>query len=74
MKTKTNYWKISAITLILLIVVLSFNLYSNQYYDIGGMKIKKSTVNDFSNSMNDKPFRLCDTSIEDKCLMFARIK
>lgn len=75
MKNKINYWKVLSIIFIVLIVILSFVLYSqyNSYYEFGGVKIKQSTINDFSEVMGDKPFRLCDT-IQNKCMIIGRIK
>jgi hypothetical protein len=68
-----NPYMILSIVFTILILVLSFVLYiQSSYYEIGGIKIKQSTINDFSNVMNDKPFRLCDTM--NQCVMFGRIK
>jgi len=73
MKIKMNYWKVLSIIFILLIIVLTIFLYTNSYYDFNGMKIKKSTMDDFSRAMNDKPFKLCDT-IQNKCMVTGRLK
>jgi len=73
MKEKINYWKILSVMFILLILVLTFVLYTNQYYDFNGMKIKKATLNDFSKVMNDKPFRLCSLE-SNQCMTIGRLK
>ena len=76
MKNKQiNYFKILSIVFMLAIIVLSSILYIQQssYYEIAGVKIKQSTINDFSSVMNNQPFRLCDT-IQNKCITIARIR
>ena len=74
-KTQVNPYMILSIVFMLAIIVLGTMLYANQYYDFGnGFKIKKSTLNGLSEAMNDNPFRLCDTSNQNNCLIIARIK
>jgi hypothetical protein len=70
-----NYWKISTGMLIICILMLSFFLYSNynDSYDIDGLKIKKISLDDLSNNLDNKPFQLCDIST-NKCLIFQKLK
>lgn len=71
---KINYFKVLSIMFMILIVALSFVLYTQQssYYEFGKSKIKQSTINDFSEVMNNQPFKLCD--IQNQCITIARIK
>ncbi len=73
-KNKINPYMILSIVFMLAIIVLGTYLYINQSYNFNGFKIKKSTLNDFSETMNNQPFRLCDTNSDNRCVIFGRIK
>lgn len=67
-----NPWKIISIIFVLLIIGLSFNIYSqNKNLDFGAFKINKIVFEDIMNYFDtDQPVMICKIS-ENKCLTFT---
>ena len=73
MRKKTNYWMIASIVFIVLTFIFATLCFTNYSYDFGnGIKIKKSTLDDFSKSMEDKPFQLCNMNNKN-CMVIGKL-
>ena len=75
MKNKINIYKIISVVFIMMLLGLAFLIYrqSQATYDFGVVKIKKSSVNAISETMDDKPFKICEME-SNQCVVIGRIK
>ena len=72
-KQKHNWWIIISIILIAIIILLSSLIINRGNYDFGAFKIKPNTLNDLSNQMEGKPFKLC-SPVNNQCYIMGRIE